>query len=66
MQWRNSQKRDLQGEDTRNGLSDKNITNEGKVIRFQLELGKQLADVSTECSSRHQGKSEEVNKCCYL
>ena len=29
MQWRNGQKRDLQGEDTRcsNGLSDKNIIN---------------------------------------
>ena len=34
--------------------------NEGKVIWYQLELGKPLADVSTECSSRHEYKSEEV------
>ena len=27
---------------------------------YQLELGKQLAYVLTECSSRHQGESEEV------
>ena len=31
-----------------------------KVICYQLELGKKLADVLTECSSRHQGKSEEL------
>ena len=31
-----------------------------KVICHQLELRKQLADVSTECSSRHQCKSEET------
>ena len=30
---------------------------EEKVISYQLELGKQLADVLTECSSRHHGKN---------
>ena len=30
------------------------------MICYQLELGKKLANVSTECSSRHQGESEEV------
>ena len=35
-------------------------SNEGKVIWYQLELGKQLADVSTECSSYQEGESEEV------
>ena len=34
--------------------------NEEKVILYQLELGNELADVLTECSSRHQGESEEV------
>ena len=34
--------------------------NEGKVIWYQLKLRKQLADVSTECSSRHECESEEV------
>ena len=34
--------------------------NEEKVICYQLELGKYLADVLTECSSRHQGESESV------
>ena len=32
------------------------FTLEKKVICYQLELGKQLAKVSTECSSRHQGE----------
>ena len=31
-----------------------------KKLCYQLELGKELADVSTECCSRHQGESEEV------
>ena len=31
-----------------------------KVICYELERGKKLADVLTECSSRHQGESEEV------
>ena len=34
--------------------------NEEKVICFKLELRKYLADVSTECSSCHQGESEKV------
>ena len=34
--------------------------NEEKVICYQLEFGKELADILTECSSRHQGESEEV------
>ena len=38
----------------------KACVNEEKVICFQLELGKKLADVSTECSSRHQGESDKV------
>ena len=29
-----------------------------KVICYQLELWKQLADISTECSSRHRSKSQ--------
>ena len=31
-----------------------------KVICYQLELGKQLADVSTERSSRHQGEKTKI------
>ena len=34
--------------------------NEEKVICYQLEFGNYFANVSTECSSRHQGKSEKV------
>ena len=30
---------------------------EEKVICYQLELGKYLADISTQCSIRHQGAS---------
>ena len=37
------------------GTHQTNIVEE-KVICYQLELGKELADVSTECSSRHQGE----------
>ena len=40
------------------GFSVDFCINEEKVICYQLELGKYLADVSTECSSRHQGRSE--------
>ena len=35
------------------------ISYEDKVICYQLELGKQLADILTECSSHHQGKSDD-------
>ena len=31
-----------------------------KRLCYQLELGKELADVSTECCSRYRGESEEV------
>ena len=34
--------------------------NEEIVIWYQLEVGKKLADVLTECSSHHQGEGEEV------
>ena len=38
-----------------------------KVICYQLELAKQLAKVSTECSSHDQDESERsANKCCYF
>ena len=42
------------------GFSGGFCSNEGKVIWYQLELGKQLADVLTECSSCQEGESEEV------
>ena len=35
-------------------------SNEGKVIWYQLELRKQLADASTECSSCQESESEEM------
>ena len=33
--------------------------NEEKVICYQLELGKNFANVSTECSSHHQGPDDD-------
>ena len=42
------------------GFSVGFCNNEEKVICYQLELGKITCDISTECSSCHQGESEEV------
>ena len=46
-------------------MYNKPCMNEEKVIWHQLYLGK-LADVSTECSSRHQGKKEEVRTLLFI
>ena len=35
---------------------------ERKVICYQLELRKQLVDISTKCSSHHEGENETVQK----
>ena len=49
-----------------NFVRQDNINRE-KVICYQLEFGNNFADVSTECSSRHQGESERSAKQhCYL
>ena len=37
-----------------------NTIDREEVICYQLEFGKELADISTECSSFHQGKVKEV------
>ena len=38
-----------------------------KVICYQLSSENNFANILTECSSRHQGESEEVRKQrCYL